>query len=419
MKACIHRGARQIGGTAVEVEHESARLLLDLGLPLDAGEASADLLPAVPGLREADPSLLAIVLSHGHADHWGLVPLARRDLPILVGAAAERMQAAAARAFGREPPFRANAHLRHRRPLTVGPFRITPFLACHSGFDAYSLLVEAGGRRLFYSGDLRAHGRKASIFASLLNWPPENVHAMLMEGSSLGRLASDARFPTEGDVEARLLGLMREAPGLVLVAASAQNVDRVVSIYRAAKRAGRRLVLDLYASEVLGATGNVHVPSPLFPDVQFYLPWGQGRRVKEQEAFHLIEGARRERRLYPEAIAAEPSRYVVLLNRSFTQDRRFAPLLTGARAVWSQWDGYMRPGGHGERLAADLAPHGVALEVIHTSGHADAPTLRRLVAALRPAALSPIHSFHPERFEELFGDLAPVAVRPDGAWWEI
>jgi ribonuclease J len=419
VKACIHRGAHQIGGTAIEVEHEGARLLLDLGLPLDAGEASPDLLPAVPGLREADPSLLAVVLSHGHADHWGLAPVARPGLPVIVGAAAEAMQAAAARTFGREPPFRAQAHLRHRAALPVGPFRITPYIVCHSGFDAYALLVEAGGRRLFYSGDLRAHGRKARMFEALVRHPPREVHAMLMEGSSLGRLDPDARFASEADVETRLLSVMREAPGLVLVAASAQNVDRVVSIYRAAKRAGRRLVLDLYATEVLEATGNRRIPSPLFPDVRFYLPWLQGREVRKREAFDLIEGARRERRLYSRSIAAEPGRYVVLFNRSFMQDRYFAPLIPGARAVWSQWDGYLRPGGHGERLAADLAPYGVKLESIHTSGHADVPTLRRLVAALRPAVLSPVHTFHPERFEELFGDLAPVALRTDGVWWSI
>lgn len=419
MKACIHRGARQIGGTAIELRHDGAGILLDLGLPLDAGAADAALLPPVPGLLGEDPSLLAIVLSHGHADHWGLVPLARPGLPVLVGAAAERMQAAAARAFGRPPPFRASQHLRHRQPIAIGPFRITPFLACHSGYDAYSLLVEAGGRRLFYSGDLRAHGRKAGIFESLLAHPPRDVHAMLMEGSALGRLDPEARFPTEQEIEERLLAVMRAAPGLVLVAASAQNVDRVVGIHRAAKRAGRRLVLDLYASEVLEATGNPRIPSPLFHDVHFFLPWRQARQVKESGAFDRIGGHRKARRIFPEDLAARPGRFVLLANRSVTEDRRIAPLLPGARAVWSQWEGYLQPGQHGAQMAKDLAAHGVALERIHTSGHADIPSLRRLVAAVRPAALSPVHTFQPERFSELFGALAPVALHGDGAWWEV
>src|SRR5260221_6862090 len=62
----IHRGTRQIGGTCVELEAEGARILLDLGLPLDADDVSEDLLPNVSGLRIEDPTLSAIVISHGH-----------------------------------------------------------------------------------------------------------------------------------------------------------------------------------------------------------------------------------------------------------------------------------------------------------------------------------------------------------------
>ena len=60
MRLRIHRGAKEIGGTCIEVEAEGRRLALDVGLPLDApDEAQERLLPEVPGFREPDPSLLA------------------------------------------------------------------------------------------------------------------------------------------------------------------------------------------------------------------------------------------------------------------------------------------------------------------------------------------------------------------------
>jgi ribonuclease J len=65
-------------------------------LPLDAVEVDPALVPQIPGLREQDPSLLAIVLSHGHRNHWGLVPKVRPDIPIVMGRAAERIMHAAA-----------------------------------------------------------------------------------------------------------------------------------------------------------------------------------------------------------------------------------------------------------------------------------------------------------------------------------
>ena len=87
MRACIHRGAHQIGGSCVELESQGKRLLIDLGLPLDAEENSADLLPAVKGLREPDEDLLGVVISHSHMDHYLLLAHARPDLPVAMGAA--------------------------------------------------------------------------------------------------------------------------------------------------------------------------------------------------------------------------------------------------------------------------------------------------------------------------------------------
>ncbi|MGH7303306.1 MAG: hypothetical protein ACRELZ_08455, partial [Candidatus Rokuibacteriota bacterium] len=59
----IHRGAHEVGGNCVEVEHDGARLVLDLGWPLGVAH-DADLpLPAVPRLATADDqSLLGVVL---------------------------------------------------------------------------------------------------------------------------------------------------------------------------------------------------------------------------------------------------------------------------------------------------------------------------------------------------------------------
>jgi glyoxylase-like metal-dependent hydrolase (beta-lactamase superfamily II) len=96
MRVCIHRGTKQIGGTCVEIEASGSRIIVDLGLPLDAVEVDPALIPQIPGLREHDPSLLAIVLSHGHRDHWGLIPKVRPDIPIVMGQAAERIMRAAA-----------------------------------------------------------------------------------------------------------------------------------------------------------------------------------------------------------------------------------------------------------------------------------------------------------------------------------
>lgn len=414
MRVCIHRGTKEIGGTTVELEADGARLLLDCGLPLDVEDGDPIPLPAVAGLVDLDPSLLGVLLSHGHRDHWGLLAHVRPDLPIYMGEATERIFAAAAPFVPEQPALKATAHLVDGRPLTIGPFTVTPHLVDHSAFEAYALTVEAGGRRLFYSGDLRAHGRKAALFERLVAHPPRAIDTMLLEGSSFGRLDLDQRFPTEREIEAHLAERMKETAGLVLVAASAQNIDRVVSVFRAARRTGRTLVVDLYAAEILRATGRGSIPQTSWPDVVTFVPFHQRVKVKKTERFDLLE-THGSGRIFAEALAAHPERYVVLFRASLLDDLVRAGCLAGARAIWSQWSGYLAQE-KGEALVAALRSHGLELETIHTSGHASIGDLKRLAAAIGPKTLVPIHTFEAARYPEIFEN---VVVRHDGEWWEV
>ena len=162
-------------------------------------------------------------------------------------------------------------------PLQIGAFTVTPFLVDHSGFDSYSLLVEAAGRRLFYSGDFRGHGRKASLFRRLLDQPPLPINVLLCEGTHIRREQATDEMPrSEADVELSLAKTMREATGAACVVSSAQNIDRLVTVYRACKRAGRTLVTDLYTATVAHAIGRPTLPQPGFPDYKVYIPIASG-----------------------------------------------------------------------------------------------------------------------------------------------
>lgn len=413
MRVRIHRGACEIGGTAIELAHDGARLLLDLGLPLDAEPGDATRHPAIDGLAGGG-DLLALILSHGHRDHVGLSHLAGPDLPVWMGAATLRILTAAA-AFVPDTHVPVNVRTFASGELVrIGSFTVTPILVDHSAYDAHALLVEAGGRRLLYSGDLRGHGRKAALFERLVRDPPRGIDTLLLEGSSLSRLDANSHFPTEDDVEARLAALMADTPGMALVAASAQNVDRVVSLYRACKRVGRTLVLDLYAAEILAATGNPRVPQSDWPGVAVYVPHHQRVRIKRIGRFDLID-RHAANRIYGEHLPALAPRAALLFRASLLPDLDHAGCLTGARAVWSQWAGYLdQP--RGRALATELEAREIPLAHAHTSGHASIPDLKRLAAAIAPGQLVPVHTFEPQRFPALFGDR--VRVRADGEWWE-
>jgi ribonuclease J len=411
----IHRGASEVGGNCVELEASGQRLVLDVGLPLSTSNPGEATLPSIAGLSGGDASLRGIVLSHAHPDHYGLVDRVGADVPIYAGRATAQILREAAFFTRSGVDLRLAAELEHERPLHLGRFTLTPYLVDHSAFDAYALLVEADGRRLFYSGDLRSHGRKQRTMERLFRSPPANVDVLLMEGTTVGRSASLDPVPSEDAVEDAARRVFIDTDGLALCLFSPQNVDRLVSLFRAAKRAGRMFVYDLYAASVVRATARPDtIPQPEWPEVRVYLPRAQRQKVIATQAFERVDAVR-QARIYPEELRRERARLAMLFRPSMGPELAHAGCLEGARAVWSQWAGYLDepPGKQTKRW---LAEQGIPLEIIHASGHASIEDLRRLTDAFANARLVPIHTGHPEQFVDAFGR---AEIHADGEWWEV
>ena len=416
MKVCIHRGTKQIGGTCIETEAEGKRIVLDLGLPLDAEdfEDIESLLPSVRGFKEPDDSLLGVLISHPHQDHYGLTRCIRPEVPVLIGEKASRILEAASRFTPSGVVFKNQLILSDREPLTLGPFTITPYLVDHSAYDAYALLVEAGGKRLFYSGDFRGHGRKRAMFKWLLREPPPEIDVLLMEGTTLGREDDGSEIPDEEQLETRFIETFRATEGMALVMASAQNIDRVVTIFRACIQAGRHLLIDLYAAEVLHATGNPKIPQSFWEGVRLFVPQYQRIHIKNEELFPAL-AYHSKNRIFPEHLAEDAPRSVMLFRAGMRGDLERAGCLSGASLIYSLWEGYLAE--ERARPWQDwLERHDIPMTIIHTSGHASPGDLRRFAKSMNARRLVPIHSFHADQYPKLFDN---VEQKEDGEWWEV
>lgn len=223
---------------------------------------------------------------------------------------------------------------------------------------------------------------------------------------------------TESDVEVELAETLRATSGLVVVLASAQNIDRLVTVYRAALRADRDLVVDLYTAEIAAATDRSTIPAvgPEWPRVHVYAPLRQRVRVKESGQFERVARVR-DRRLYAEQLRERAGALVL-----FGAYQGEIPamlrdgILAGGAVVWSLWDGYLNQPS-GQRLQAALATASFPFIHHHTSGHATPADLARLVQALKPEVVVPIHTEAPDAYTNTVGDI--VEAHPDGTWWTV
>lgn len=411
MRCRIHRGCHEVGGNCIEIESQGKRIVLDIGLPLK-NENNATV-PDISGLASPDNSLLGIFISHPHPDHYGLLEQITEPVSVFMGDAARRIIEVSA--FFTPLPALGQAQpqaLTDGEAIRTGPFTITPISIDHSAHDSYCLLVEANGKRLLYSGDLRAHGRKAHLFQQLVTNPPPNIDVLICEGTQIGR-TPDFSYKDEQAVADKMTALFKATNGMCLVWCSGQNIDRIASVFEATKKSGRRLILDVYTAEIMRATGDTSLPKPGRDGVKVYLPHSQRTRIIDEGLVQEILGPYYPHRIYPDALGEAAPKSVMIFRPSMFRELQRAGCLNAATLVSSVWSGYLHRS-HDELGKMELAE--IKRFHVHTSGHATVDELQQFVDAFPQSRIVPIHLEDQEGFRRLSSKVEP---RNDHEWWEV
>jgi ribonuclease J len=197
-----------------------------------------------------------------------------------------------------------------------------------------------------------------------------------------------------------------------LVWCSGQNIDRIVTVFKAFRRAGRQFIVDMYAAEILRATGNERLPQAGWEGVRVFLPASQKWRIKNERAFDIPKPYN-PCRIFPERLAEAAPESVMLFRHSMARDLEDAGCLDGGSVVCSVWPGYIANEAN-RRFDEWVKARGLTLHFCHTSGHAAVADLRRLRDAFADAVAVPVHLGDRERFAASFGN---VELHEDGERW--
>lgn len=384
MKVHIIRGKNQIGGNIIEISTEKTKILLDAGLELD-GENE---LPDVRGLFDF-AGYDAVFVSHYHADHLGLVYHAHKDIPVYMGEGCYNIIRASDR-YKKQETITPTGFLRHRWKIFVGDITVTPFLCDHSAFDSYMLLCEADGESVLYTGDFRSNGRKP--FGMLMNSLPKKVDKLICEGTTLSR---DGYIPqTEAELEEKAVKLFSDHKGPVFVLQSSMNIDRIVTMYRAAKRTGRVFLEDAYMAEITTAAGE-RIPNPKFSDVYAFITNPSKYEFLEKYS-HKIGKDGISKMRFVMCVRTTMLSYL----KSLSEKMSFEDGIL----IYSFWSGY-RENADMKEFLSECEKMGLHIETLHTSGHADENTIRRLIERVNPTVLIPVHTENAQRFREIAPDI--------------
>jgi len=432
VKITIYRGTKEVGGTMIELQTGKTRLLLDAGYPLFyRGEVIDDrwakkpyqelfdleVIPKVRGLyRWDEPAFDAVLISHAHSDHFGLLKYVHPGIPIHLSETTDRL-------IDRNISFPIPGYSRRDRrlfrmyePFSVGDFTVKPCLMDHSAFQAAAFEIRSEGKTLLYTGDFRGHGRRREYLERFLREAKKEADLLLIEGTTLDRTGEAER--TEEELTEEIRQTIMNSRGIVLCQPTAQNIDRVISFYQAAKACGKIFVMDLYTANLMNELkkmGHESLPAPsvLRPDVRVYAPRELTRKMEE------LLGKKNIRRfplcgISDRMIGLTQDRIVMLVRPSALPDLERMNLKNGI-LIYSQWQAY-REKSYQVRLEENLRLRGFDDCYLHTSGHAFKEDIKKVITGLSPKKIVPIHTFRPEAFYRFHHN---VSLQQDGVPFDL
>ena len=414
MDIIIYRGNKEIGGTLIELRSHNSRILIDAGYPLFlnnkpipdhvASKQHEELLelgvlPDIKGLYFWDENDFdGVIISHAHLDHYGLLKYINPQIPIYLSKGTKSL-IGISQIFQVYDKIKLNIHIFEMyKPFTIGNFRVMPYLMDHSAFDAAAFEISNQGKAIIYTGDFRGHGRKSSCLSRFIMNAKKEADALLIEGTMFGR--QDDKVITEEDLEKELVNIIKSFKGPVLFQASGQNIDRLVSFYRAAIRANKIFVVDVYTANVLYelrkvGTNKLPYPSNTYPNIRVFYPYRLTKKI-----FDRIDGkyAKKFSNYYisKDELKDKEDQLLMLVRPSMEEDLRLTGLSNGL-FIYSLWSGY-RSSDYQVEFEAFLKRASFKTEAFHTSGHATIKDIRRVINGLKPKCLIPIHTMKPEEF---------------------
>lgn len=399
MNIIIHRGAHQIGGSCIELATEKSRILLDIGKALPSLDetipAETKLLPGVKTLIDKN-TIDAVLISHSHGDHVGLIGQLNPDIPVYIGKEALHIYNTTALFTGGNILANPTFFFKSSHPMIIGDITVTPYLVDHSGYDAYGFMIEAGGKTVVYTGDFRDHGKKAQATEYFKKHLPSGIDALLIEGTMMSR--SMEALETEDQLEDKARDLMRSSNQPVLVLQSSTNIDRLVGMYKAATKSGRLFVMDIFTAHIVSQLApSIPKLSSSFDNIRVIYPGGLTKKMFDQGYSHQMYQFSHYKIKWEELGRRQD--YCLLFRPSMLSDLQHIDQLEGADMIYSQWSGYKNQ----KKIKAvlDFADQKkMTLTDLHTSGHASANALKAFIQQCNPRMVLPIHTEKPAGFLE-------------------
>ncbi|WP_144845614.1 MBL fold metallo-hydrolase [Paenibacillus cremeus] len=397
----FYAGTQTIGGTIAAIEYNNHRVVFDFGtdfrpdpetlaalrelnddnalrifleqrlLPKVDGVYPDAQVTAFPGLIGAAefPIHTAVIISHLHLDHVGGLLCIDPGIDVYMSDKSLELynvlSEAGDRPFGHERTFNG---VPYYKPFFVGDIKITAYPIDHDCYGASAFIIEAGDKRIAYTGDLRIHGVHSRYTFEYIE-AAKHADLLITEGVAASFLPDDYElvgskefgedFYAEKDLDRQFLDLF-ELKKPILFDFYARNIERLRMIIDTASKTDKQLVLSpkhaFLAKKLLGA------------DV----------RTTDSLTDADYESDR------------------LLINLPFEQfDSCIDKVASGSIYIHSNSEPLGPFDSRWQAFIDALAIRDIELHSLHSSGHGKAEHIQYVIDQIQPKVLMPVHSLKP------------------------
>jgi ribonuclease J len=364
-------------------ERKRTWLIVDVGVSF-ANEENLPgielIFPDISYLVSERRNIAGIVLTHAHEDHYGALLDLWPKLRVPVFATPFTAALLAAKRLGE--PGAADVPVNEvalGSRFNVGPFDVELCSVAHSIPESNALIIRTPHGAVLHTGDWKIDptpvlGEKTDE-TKLRALGREGCLALIGDSTNAVR---DGRSPSESEVAATIVGLIRNAPGRVAVTTFASNVARIRAVADAARVAGREVVVVGRAME---RVNQVARETGYLDDVQPFRSMEVYGHLPNDKVVALCTGSQGEPRAALARIAKDEHPEVTL-SRGDMVIFSSRPIPGNEKAISTVINGLID---QGVQVITDRT------HLVHVSGHPRRDELAEMIGWVKPRLLIPVH----------------------------
>ena len=398
MQVKILKGTNQIGGVFTEISSKEAKIIIDFGDDLDGVKR----LENIEGLTTGKPIYDGVFITHNHQDHMGRIDDILEDIPVYMSDLSRKIfETVFCFSKNKGKIHRKTINLEEEKTIIIKDMKITPYIADHSAYNSFMLLIEVEGKKILHTGDFRNHGYKGVLIESILE-KIGKIDLLITEGTTLSR--EQVKSKTEKELVDDIVGKTKDYDQ-VLMLMSTTNIDRVTTMQKVANRTGKTVIHDIVLSNILQLVTQ-KIPNALnSKNVGVYLPDNVYIKRDNEEYKKYIEPFQNK---IDETGKLLHGKFIMNIRVSMLKDieRLKDKVLDNCCVVYSMWDGYQKEEIY-KKFLDRMKELNIDIYSLHVSGHADYTAFNQVIETTKPNAVIPMHTENKEKIKD-FTDKAVI-----------